>query len=95
MKAPNGNTSYLETFFEIVSFVTLKREAIELLPDCEIKKTQNERGTGGFYELAEDWADEFEERHKAEDWAELDFFETIEAFCEEKNNEQINFNNHD
>lgn len=95
MNAPNGEISYLETHFLIVEFIVAKRKDIDLLPASEIKTAYEDGGTKGLWPLAQQWTDEFEERYKGEDWEELDFYDTIEAFCEEKNNEQINFNNYD
>lgn len=72
------NTSYLETYFEVVQFITNKENSLE---DNIVKRTAFEGGTGALWELAEDWADEFEEIHKDNLWEEeMDFFETIEEF---------------
>lgn len=78
----NGFTSWQETHFEIVDFITFIRKADKLTG--EVKKRQEQQGTGGLYELAEEWTDEFEELHKGREW-DGDFFDEIEEFCDLKN----------
>lgn len=81
MKAPNGNTSYLETFYEIVAFITNAENSYE---DNKIKRIAYEEGTGALYETAKNWTDEFEEFYKDREW-DGEFFEYIENFCNDKN----------
>jgi hypothetical protein len=79
---PNGFISWMETHHEIVVFIAGRLSADE--DDCEIWYRMNEQGTGGIYELAEDWTDEFEIKHKGHVWDE-GYFDTIEEFCRIKN----------
>lgn len=73
MKAVNGNASYLETFYEVVSYMTY-------YPESEgVKEVQERYGTGGLYELAEELADQFEEDNKDREW-DGEFFDEIEDF---------------
>lgn len=80
---PNGFQSWMETFFEVVTFITL-----QLANDPDSGDTISERyensGTGGMYELAEEWTDEFEEKNKEREW-DGEFFDELEVFCTEKN----------
>lgn len=76
----NGFTSWVETYYEIVSAIELQRNREELFQPRVIKHVQNTQGTGGFYELAEDLTNKFEKAYKGETWEEKDFFETIESF---------------
>lgn len=74
---PNGDTCYLETFYEVVSALTLyEKEGKDI-------KARMEQGTGGMYELAEDLADEFEQLNKDREW-DGEFFDEIEAFMVQK-----------
>jgi hypothetical protein len=86
MKFTNGFTSWQETHFEIVEFITTQRQSDKL--SGKIKEIHELQGTGGFYELAEDWTNEFELKYKDVMWGEeLEFFETMEEFLNEKNNQ--------
>jgi len=82
-------TEYLETFFEIAAFMTLCRNDNNNQFANLVNDTQ---GIGGFWELAEDWANEFQEIHKNNDWVEEEFFETIDAFCQLKADEYVENN---
>lgn len=77
---PNGFTSWAETHFEIVRFIS-QHELDESGTIGLIVATQ---GTGGLYELAEDWADEFEKMNEYGKW-DGEFYDEIEAFCNLKN----------
>lgn len=75
-------TTYLETHFEIVQFITRKENESS---DNIVKRIASNSGTGGLYELAKEWTDEFEAKHKYTIWGEeLYFFDTIEEFLEGK-----------
>lgn len=76
--------SYLETHFEIVSYITQKLDQphpAENIIDA-IYETQ---GTGGLYMLAKKWTEEFETIHKNTEW-DGDFFDTLEEFLKTKMN---------
>jgi hypothetical protein len=80
-KFPNGFTSWAETHFEIVRYI------------CQFEGdggvigfTANMGGTGALYELAEQWADDFEQLNKDRGDSDGEFFDEIESFCNQKNN---------
>lgn len=79
---PNGFTSWVETHHEIVTYITRK---LQESAGGEILNVMNTRGTGGIYELAEDWTDEFEEVNEGVNW-DGEFFDEIDYFCYTKNN---------
>jgi hypothetical protein len=78
-----GDTDYLETYFEVVEFIT-----ITMLEEDDdggaIWLRHNEQGRGGLYELAEEWTDEFEKAHEGREW-DGEWLEVIWDFCEQKN----------
>lgn len=78
MEAVNGNASYLGTYFEISSYINSNREK------GLINKTQEDSGTCGLWELAEEWTDEFEKLTKGRVW-DGEFFDELEEFCKLKN----------
>lgn len=82
-KFPNGLTNWIETHHEVVAFI-----ASQLMSrtgeDCEIMKVEYTQGTGGIYDLAEEWTDEFEATHLDREW-DGEFFDEIEKFCNSKN----------
>jgi hypothetical protein len=77
---PNGFTSWQETHFEIVAYITNNREG----EVGEIYQNVSDYGTGGLYELAEKWTDEFEKLNEGRAW-DGEFFDEIEQFCNKKN----------
>lgn len=87
-KFPNGLSSYLETYYEIVTAITESINMGDLSPI--VTNIQVTRGRGGLYELAEDLTDAFERLHYGETWEELDFFDTIDEFINENLYEKIN-----
>ncbi len=72
------DTSYLETFYEVVEFITLNFDNSRGVLDVE-----STRGRGGLYELAEDLTDEFQEINKDREW-DGEFFDEIDEFLHEK-----------
>jgi hypothetical protein len=83
-KFPNGITSYLETHYEVVDFITtmILKNKIE---NTVIDEVQGHQGIGGLYELAEDLTDKFEKKYKGKVWGEeLDFFDVIDEFLKEE-----------
>lgn len=77
---PNGFTSWAETHFEVVQFITSNADDGGVIGFTHIMG-----GIGAVYELAETWTDEFEQKNQTRDW-DGDFFDEIERFCTEKNN---------
>ena len=81
---PNGVTSYLETYYEIVAEITSILNS-EIKPECpKIYNIYESQGRRGLYELAESLTDKFENFYCEEDFAELDYYETIDKFLEEE-----------
>jgi len=80
------NTSYLETFFEITTFINNHLNFIFENDEVEsaIRDMFDTQGTGGMYEIAEEWTDEFEELNKDREW-DGEFFDEVEDFCRKKN----------
>jgi hypothetical protein len=80
----NGFQSWKETFYEVTSYITsfvMSNQG----EDSEIGRVHYSQGTTGLYQLAEEWADEFEQTNKKTDWEGADFWETIEAWLNVKN----------
>lgn len=76
----NGFSSWMETHFEVVDYLSQTA-------DNEGSMSCVARENGGRteqYTLAETLTDAFEEQHKGEEWTELDFFDTIDAFLAER-----------
>lgn len=86
-KFVNGFTSWQETHFEVVDFLTRERQKEPM--EGKALEVQESQGTGGFYELAEKWTDEFELKYRDIVWGvDLEFFDTIEEFLIAKNLEK-------
>ncbi|AGO47680.1 hypothetical protein Phi17218_147 [Cellulophaga phage phi17:2_18] len=79
-KFPNGFTSWQETHFEVVSKLV---KTVHFSGSTAHRKNE-EQGTGGLYELAEDLTDKFEKDNKGADWEEKSFFDTIETFLKKE-----------
>jgi hypothetical protein len=79
---PAGFSSWMETHHEVVAFITIQQH--ECRKGTPIYHRHESQGTGGLYELAEEWTDEFENTYKDTDW-DGEFFDTIEEFLQEKN----------
>jgi hypothetical protein len=76
---------YLETFYEMVGFIT--QVLVDEYPDPEnfIIKRNEEQGRGGLYELAKELTDEFQDLHANRQW-DGDFFDEIRSFLNKKLN---------
>ncbi len=89
-KFPNGFTSWMETHHEVVSFIT-GVVTIRANDDNVIRRRMDSQGTGGLYELAEEWTDEFEKLHEGQQWDGNgglgEWMEVVEEFLNNKNNE--------
>lgn len=76
---PNGFTSWQETHYEVVSFLTLSLDR-EDDPFYEVLgRIIEEKGTLHFYELAEEFTDRFEADNVDRNW-DGEFFEELESF---------------
>jgi hypothetical protein len=84
---PNGFTSWIETHHEVVAYITRQLELNDYMTEgTKVRKAYESQGTGGLYELAEDWTSAFESENKDKDW-DGDFFDEIEVFLDQKNNQ--------
>ena len=77
-KFVNGFRSWIETYHEVVSFMTLQYER-DTDFSSPMFKVNEERGTEGWYELAEELTNKFENLHKGRKW-DGEFFEELEHF---------------
>jgi hypothetical protein len=80
---PNGFTSWMETHHEVVEFITLVLNERGQINGV-VGEVQDSQGTGGLYELAEQWTDEFEKKNKGREW-DGEFFDEVGEFLHEKN----------
>lgn len=80
---PNGFTTWIETFYEIVSAIERERGHDSGPWSPRLIAINETQGTGGFYELAEDLTDKFEALHEGREW-DGEFFDTVEEFIEEE-----------
>lgn len=78
----DSEISFLETYYEIVNWISTERNKTELTGI--VAKIQEEQGSTGFYTLAKQWTDEFQEKYKDESW-DGQFFDLVEEFCNLKN----------
>ena len=79
---------YLEAYFDTVQFITdcLDRQCGDDRLANVVSKRQYEQGSGGTYELAKEWTDEFTEKYKDVAWGEeIEYYDTIEEFLTNKN----------
>ena len=76
---------YLEAYFDIVQYITRELDNhFEMI--TVISKRKYEQGSGGMYELAKEWADEFTEKYKDVAWGEeIEYYDTIEEFLTQQN----------
>lgn len=72
--------SWHETHFEVVSNIN---SASDPGADNLVTRTEDNEGTGGIYELAEELTNEFEKLNANRDW-DGEFYDEIEAFCNQK-----------
>ena len=78
---PNGLTSYLETYYEVVSKIEYDLNVVAKNLTWKINESQ---GKKGLYDLAQDLTLKFEQQY-APTWFEIyDFYETIDKFLEEE-----------
>lgn len=81
----NGVHSWIETHYEVSSFIGYRLKESELLyTENVINETASTQGTGGLYTLAEQWTDEFEKLNEGRVW-DGEFFEEINTFLTAKN----------
>jgi N-acetylglucosamine kinase-like BadF-type ATPase len=83
---PNGVTNYLETYFEVVTYIINSLDIDSTIQQLTIfHEVQEIQGRGGLWELAEKWTDEFETTHKNVEW-DGDWFDVLYKFLENKVN---------
>lgn len=83
----SGFTSWMETFYEVVAFISNVTNHIDDInpnEDCRIEDLYQSQGTQGMYQLAEKWADEFQKEYKNINWEKVDFWDTIEIWLQKK-----------
>jgi hypothetical protein len=81
---PENKFSWLETYFEVVNFITLEISK-ETNNSSVIKTIQDKQGQNGLYQLAIKWTQEFEEKDSNEEWGDIfEYYERIELFLNEK-----------
>jgi hypothetical protein len=76
---PNGFTSWQETHYEVVSFLTLALEREHDLFYNMLGELVSNKGIGHLYELAEGLTDMFEGLNCGREW-DGEFFEELESF---------------
>ena len=76
---PNGFTSWQETHYEVVSFLTLSLDREEDQFYEVLGRIMESNGVGYFYELAEGLTDKFEGLNCGREW-DGEFFEELESF---------------
>lgn len=81
---PSGKRIWLETFYEIVAWITHQRTVDNFRGD--ISDVQYKEGSTGFYDLAIEWTNKFEVLNKGREW-DGEFFDEVKQFCKMKNNE--------
>lgn len=83
---PNGFTCWVETHHEVVSYIARQLNLNDYMTEgTKVRQVYENRGTGGLYELAEDWTHLFEQLNKGRVW-DGEFFEEVELFLDKKNN---------
>jgi hypothetical protein len=78
---PNGFSSWQETHFEVVTYLTQRLDYSGSISNLE----REEGGLGRLYELAEDITDEFELKYEGKEW-DGDYLDTIDEFLKTKDN---------
>ena len=82
---PNGFTSWMETHHEVVAYITRQLELNDYMTEgTKVRQAHESQGTGGLYELSQDWTNEFETENKDREW-DGDFFDEVEVFLNQKN----------
>ena len=81
-KLCNGLSTYLETHFEVIHYLTETQDNNGSMA----QNTMEHSGTGGMYELAESLTDEFEKFNEGTEW-DGEFYDEVEAFLEKKEKE--------
>jgi hypothetical protein len=72
--------SYLETYHEMVLGIERAKSRGNIGdPQNIVQVVYEERGTGGMYELAKEWTDEFQKVNEDAEW-DGEFFDEIEMF---------------
>jgi hypothetical protein len=79
---------YMETHHEVVAFIT-ERLLNDDIDTGVIFETAQESGTGGIYELAIEWTNEFMAANDGRLW-DGEFFDEIEEFCMKKDSSSQN-----
>lgn len=87
MNFPNGLTNYLETYFEVVSYITLSLDIDTTIQSVTIfHEVQETQGRVGLYTLAKRWTNDFEKLYYGRVW-DGEWFDVLYKFLENKVNE--------
>lgn len=82
---PNGLTSFLETYYEVVAILERERGREDRKMPEFIRDIQHSQGSAGFYETANDLTREFEVLNKGRQW-DGEFTDEIYVFIYSKIN---------
>lgn len=75
----------METHHEVVAYITRQLELNDYMTEgTKVRQAHESQGTGGLYELSQDWTNEFETENKDREW-DGDFFDEVEVFLNQKN----------
>ena len=81
---PNGLTSYLETYYEVVAKLSWMEAECTTFKSKIVDGIYESQGRKGLVDLAQDLTLKFEQQY-APTWFEIyDFYETIDKFLEEE-----------
>lgn len=82
---PNGFSSWAETHFEVVQFISSQEEGF-VNNGTVIEYVREFIGIGGMYDLAELWTDKFEKENQGKVWGEdVVFFDALDEFLTREN----------
>jgi hypothetical protein len=84
MVFPNGFTSWMETNFEVVTYITEINNKTEGFGACPLlEDAQASSGHYAIVEMAKDLTDKFEKLHEGREW-DGEYFETLQDFLYEE-----------
>lgn len=81
---PRGLDNWLETYYEVASFITIQMAQLPSHIPPKLYKVQLAEGRGGLYTLTEALTDEIEKRDDADIPDDMDFYEFVENFLKSK-----------
>ena len=82
---PNGFSSWAETHFEVVQFISSQEEGF-VNNGTVIEYVREFLGIGGMYDLATEWTDKFEKENQGKVWDEHEiYFDALDEFLNREN----------